>query len=168
MIITQTENLLLVKFTAGAMLDVLNGEQSLEYENMTFSFAKGWPINAYKNLFPYKISRFQKHPEEEEFEGVIIHKKDKIIIGDMGFKGGPDIHGIMEIGYSMAPDYQGKGYTTEMAKTFCDWGMQRENVEKIIATCSIYNHASIRVLEKIGMKKMYEELEKYYWELPIE
>lgn len=165
--ITQTENLLLVKFTSEAMLDVLNGNKFLVYENMTYDLAKGWPINAYKNLFPYKISRFQNHPEEEEFEGVIIHKKDRIIIGDMGFKGGPDENGVMEIGYSMVPQYQGKGYTTEMAKAFCDWGIQKECVKKIVATCSIYNHASIRVLEKLGMVKVNEELEKYYWELPV-
>ncbi|WP_088042921.1 GNAT family N-acetyltransferase [Bacillus sp. EAC] len=166
MVIVETKNLILLTFTANAMIDVLNGKSSFLHDKTSYGLGKGWPINAYKNLFPYKISRFQSHPEEEEYEGIIIHKKDQLVIGDMGFKGGPDKHGIMEIGYSILPQYQGNGYATEMGKAFCKWGMNKENVHKIIATCSIYNHASIRVLEKIGMKKLYEELEKYYWELP--
>ena len=161
--ITETKNLLLMTFSADAMLDVLNGNKTIEVDHKTYSFADSWPISAYKNLFPYKISRFQTHPEEEEYEGIIIHKKDQAIIGDMGFKGGPDEKGIMEIGYSVVPQYQGNGYATEMGKAFCDWGMKKENVSQIVATCSVYNHASIRVLEKIGMKKIKEEIEKYYW-----
>lgn len=163
MLITETKNLLLMKFSTDSMLSVLRGDNELEFENKIYRFASGWPIPVYKNLFPYKISRFQTHPNEEEYEGIIIHKKDQLIIGDMGFKGGPDENGIMEIGYSIAADYQGNGYATEMGKAFCKWGMQKKNVTKIIATCSIYNHASIRVLEKIGMKKVKEEIEKYYW-----
>jgi [ribosomal protein S5]-alanine N-acetyltransferase len=163
--ILETKNLLLITFTGEAMLAVLNGKKAINFGEISYGFAKDWPIAVYKNLFPYKISRFQTHPEEERYEGIIIHKKDQLIIGDMGFKGGPDENGIMEIGYSMVPQYQGKGYATEMGKAFCEWGMSRKNVTKIVAACSIYNYASIRVLEKIGMKKIKEEIEKYYWEL---
>ncbi|MFB7140972.1 GNAT family N-acetyltransferase [Gottfriedia sp. NPDC056225] len=166
MLITETKNLILMTFTADAMVSVLNGENELEIEKQNYRFASGWPIPVYKNLFPYKISRFQTHPKEEEYEGMIIHKRDKLIIGDMGFKGGPDENGVMEIGYSIAPNYQGEGYATEMGKAFCKWGLQKANVTKIIAICSVYNYASIRVLEKMGMRKLKEEIEKYYWYLP--
>lgn len=166
MLITETKNLILMTFTAEAMVSVLSGHKELELENQFYRFASGWPIPVYKNLFPYKISRFQTHPNEEEYEGVIIHKKDRLIIGDMGFKGGPDENGIMEISYSIAPNYQGKGYATEMGKAFCKWGLQKDHVTKIIAICSVYNYASIRVLEKIGLIKAKEEIEKYYWFLP--
>lgn len=165
MLITETKNLILITFTAEAMVSVLSGNKELEFENLFYRFANGWPILVYKNLFPYKISRFQTHPSEEKYEGIIIHKMDRLIIGDMGFKGGPDENGIMEIGYSIAPSYQGKGYATEMGRAFCNWGLQKENVTRITAICSIYNHASIRVLEKIGMIKEKEEIEKYYWTL---
>ncbi|MFD4703552.1 GNAT family N-acetyltransferase [Gottfriedia sp. NPDC058432] len=165
MLITETKNLLLMTFTADAMVSVLSGNKELEFENQFYTFANGWPILVYKNLFPYKISRFQTHPTEEKYEGIIIHKKDRVIIGDMGFKGGPDETGIMEISYSIAPRYQGKGYATEMGRAFCEWGMKQKHVTRITAICSIYNHASIRVLEKIGMIKVKEEIEKYYWML---
>lgn len=166
MLITETENLILITFTAEMMIEILNGKKFIEHQNKSYAIANGWPISAYKNLFPYKISRFQSHPVEESYEGIIIHKFDELVIGDMGFKGGPDERGVMEIGYSMVPEYQGRGYATEMGRAFCDWGYRNPSVKKITATCSIYNKASIRVLERIGMIKVKEEIEKYYWELP--
>lgn len=160
----QTENLLLLTFTAKAMLAVLSGETTLEIDGNNYRLAKQWPIDVYRNLFPYKISRFQNHPEEEQFEGVIILKSEQLIIGDMGFKGGPDQNGVMDIGYSIVPEYQGKGYATEMGIAMCEWGSKKNGVNKIAATCSIYNYPSIRVLEKIGMKQVKMDMEKYYWE----
>ncbi|MBP0723954.1 GNAT family N-acetyltransferase [Bacillus sp. RG28] len=161
----ETKNLLLVTFTASAMEKVLNGVQEIEINGIKYTFSKGWPIDVYKNLFEYKIHRFREHPNEEEFEGVLIHKQQNLIIGDMGFKGGPTEQGSLEIGYSIAPSFQGRGFATEMGKAAIKWGFKQNGVKKIEATCSIYNKASIRVLEKIGMKKWKTDMEKHYWEL---
>jgi len=162
----ETKNLLLLTFTAYAMEKVLSGVQELEINETKYAFAKGWPIDVYKNLFEYKIHRFREHPNEEEFEGIIINKKHNLIIGDMGFKGGPTEQGSMEIGYSIVPSFQGRGFATEMGQAAIEWGFNQNGVKKIEATCSIYNKASIRVLEKIGLKKWKTDMEKHYWELP--
>jgi RimJ/RimL family protein N-acetyltransferase len=161
----ETKNLLLLTFTASAMENVLKGVQELEINGVKYAFAKGWPLEVYKNLFEYKIQRFQKHPNEEEFEGIIIYKNENLIVGDMGFKGGPTEQGALEIGYSIVPSFQGRGFATEMGKAAVEWGIKQNGVKKIEATCSIYNKASKRVLEKIGLKKWKTDMEKHYWEL---
>ncbi|WP_342214697.1 GNAT family N-acetyltransferase [Peribacillus sp. TH27] len=95
--------------------------------------------------------------------GIIIHKEDNMIMGDMGFKGGPNKEDIIDIGYSIVPSYQGKGYATEMDKAMVGWGLSRLNVKKVIATCDTDNFASKRVLKKIGFHKTNTTEDKLYW-----
>ncbi len=128
-----------------------------------YSVAPEYPLEVYKQFFEYKIDRFRKFPSENDWEGVIIQKEDNIIMGDMGFKGGPDIEGNIDIGYSIVPSYQGKGYATEMGKAMVDWGLSQPSVKKVIATCDLDNYASIRVLEKIGFKVSNKTESKYHW-----
>ncbi|MCM2532488.1 hypothetical protein NDK43_08950 [Neobacillus pocheonensis] len=67
-----------------------------ELENITpYKVASEYPLDVYKQFFDYKIVRFHKYPEENEWEGIIIHKDDNTIMGDMGFKGGPNESGII-------------------------------------------------------------------------
>nr|WP_246050114.1 GNAT family N-acetyltransferase [Aquibacillus sediminis] len=81
----------------------------------------------------------------------------------MGFKGGPDENGEMDLGYSILPSYQGNGYATEMAIAMIEWGLKQPKVKRITASCSNENYASIRVLEKAGLKQIYNEANEIYW-----
>lgn len=158
----ETDRLRMITFTADMMKASLRGE--LE-EAAGYKVMPGYPMEAYKEFFPYKIERFRQYPRENEFEGVIIHKGDQMIIGDMGFKGGPDEEGSMDLGYSMMEAYQGKGYTTEMAKAAVVWGLQQPGVKRIIASCSETNLASVRVLEKVGFNRERTEDGEIYWSI---
>ena len=89
----------------------------------------------YAEILPWKAERLQENPESSRWSGLIIHKKDNTIIGDMGCKGGPDVNGIVEIGYSIVPDYQGNGYATEMVKGLVEWLLDQQNVTTIKAEC---------------------------------
>ena len=144
-----TERLQIITFTVEMMEAFLKGNNEIEIIT-PYRVAAEYPLEVYKQFFEYKIDRFQKFPFENEWEGIIIHKEDNMIMGDMGFKGGPNEEGIIDIGYSIVPSYQGKGYATEMGKAMVDWGLSQPNVKKVVATCNPDNIASIRVLEKIG------------------
>jgi len=54
--------------------------------------------------------------------------------------------------------YWGKGYATEIAKAIIKWGFDNLDIDKIVAIAVPENKASIRVMEKVGMKykKDYE------------
>ncbi len=60
-----------------------------------------------------------------------------------------------EIGYAVAPDLWGKGYATEAAKKFLQYGFDELNLEKIVAVALPENAASRRVMEKLGMRFDY-------------
>ncbi|QGQ44978.1 GNAT family N-acetyltransferase [Metabacillus sediminilitoris] len=157
-----TERLKIITFTVEMMEALLKGHDELR-KLIPYCIAPEWPLEEYKQLFLYKINRFHNFPHENEWEGIIIHKSDNCIIGDMGFKGGPNEKGIIDIGYSIVPRYRGKGYATEMGKAMVEWGLSQPGVNKAIATCNSDNFASIRVLEKIGFHITKKSADKLYW-----
>lgn len=92
-------------------------------------------------------------------------KADNNIIGDLGFKGAPDDKGSVEIGYGLLEEYRGKGYVTEAVAALVDWAWKQNGIHKIKAETLVDNRESIRVLEKIGVRKVAESEEMVYWEL---
>ncbi|MFZ3579936.1 GNAT family N-acetyltransferase [Virgibacillus sp. DJP39] len=98
----KTDRLTLVTFTIEMMKATLIDNNQLE-KVTNFNVPIEYPVAVYKNLLPYKIERFSHYPEENEWEGIIIHTEDNTIIGDMGFKGGPGKNGEMDLGYSILP-----------------------------------------------------------------
>lgn len=160
--IIETERLKMITLTADMMEAVLKGSGELE-KLIPYAVASDWPLDVYKQLFSYKMNKFRKDPLENEWEGAIILKGESRIIGDMGFKGGPDWEGAINLGYSIVPSYQRRGYATEMGKAMVKWGLEQPGVKTIVATCYPTNLASVRVLEKIGLKQVERREDKLYW-----
>jgi len=57
----------------------------------------------------------------------------------------------IEVGYRLMPDCWGKGYASEIAQAFINWGFEKYDLEKIVACCNPNNIASSSVLKKCGM-----------------
>lgn len=86
----------------------------------------------------------------------IVHKIDNLMIGMCGFAAPPDSDGVVEIGYGIAPSYQGKGYASEAAQALVDFASRDPRVRMIRAHTLMQTSASSRVLEKCGFKKTGE------------
>jgi ribosomal-protein-alanine N-acetyltransferase len=56
-----------------------------------------------------------------------------------------------EIGYSLHPDWWGRGVGTQLARQLIRFGFERLDLHRIYATCDPRNLASARVLAKAGM-----------------
>ena len=61
-----------------------------------------------------------------------------------------------DIGWRLAPEYWGQGLATEGAKRCLQHGFENHHLNKIHATAPVVNQPSIRVMEKIGMRKDLE------------
>ena len=64
-------------------------------------------------------------------------------------------NGEIEVGYAIAREFWGKGYASESAEAFLEYGFNQLNLEKIVAVARPENTASRRVMEKIGMSFDY-------------
>jgi RimJ/RimL family protein N-acetyltransferase len=58
-----------------------------------------------------------------------------------------------EIGWSVHPDFQGRGFGTEGAAEMVRLGFEELGLHRIAAECDPRNVASIRVMEKLGMRR---------------
>jgi ribosomal-protein-alanine N-acetyltransferase len=57
-----------------------------------------------------------------------------------------------EISYELLPDFWGKGYGTEIMKKVLNFGFKDLQFDELYAETQMKNAASVRLLEKIGMK----------------
>ena len=65
--------------------------------------------------------------------------------------------GIIDLGYRLLKAAWGKGYATEAAQYTLIYGLKNLKIETITGMAHIENIASIRVLEKIGMRHSGDE-----------
>jgi RimJ/RimL family protein N-acetyltransferase len=77
----------------------------------------------------------------------------KKFIGLLGFKLGSKKYNKAEVYYKLNVDYWGKGYATEALNLVLDFGFYNLKLHRIVAGCAIENIGSIKVLEKVGMKR---------------
>lgn len=58
-----------------------------------------------------------------------------------------------EIGYTLRPDMQGKGYATEAVNVLVDLGFNTLNLHRISARCDVRNDGSWQLMERLGMRR---------------
>ena len=56
----------------------------------------------------------------------------------------------VDLGYAFLPAGRGAGYATEAASAVVDYARERFGIRRLAAIVSPANHASIRVLERLG------------------
>jgi len=67
-----------------------------------------------------------------------------------------------EIGWSFHPDVQGRGLATEGARELLRTGFETMGLHRIVAGADPRNGASLRVMEKLGMRREAELVEMAY------
>lgn len=72
-----------------------------------------------------------------------------ILVASGGFLG-MSVEGTVEIGYSVLPQFQAKGYATEMVSALVHWVLAQPEVQRVVAEANAENKASLRVLAKVG------------------
>ena len=75
---------------------------------------------------------------------------DDVLIGTIGAYDYED--GRIEVGFTVAGNWRGRGYATEALKTVLEYLTQNENIPCVTAWCAAENIGSSRVLEKSGMQ----------------
>ncbi|MFD3449879.1 GNAT family N-acetyltransferase [Microbacteriaceae bacterium 4G12] len=125
--------------------------------------AQAQEYEAGDHVFMY-LEKLRKNPDLLGW-GVwyVVERATNKVVGDMGFKGKLDEDRTVEVGYGILSFAQGKGYATESVQTLIEWALLDECVDTIVAECLETNAPSIRVLEKVGMKRIDEQNGMIYW-----
>ena len=93
-------------------------------------------------------------PERNQKENLpagygIVVKGTNNVIGSVDFNHRHE-DDVLEIGYTLHPDYWGRGYVPEAARALIDLAFKELNLHKIELVCFGYNVQSQRVAEKLG------------------
>jgi RimJ/RimL family protein N-acetyltransferase len=67
-----------------------------------------------------------------------------------------------EIGWSIHPDVQGRGLATEGAREMLRLGFDELGLHRIVADCDPRNLASLRVMERLGMRREAQFVENEF------
>ncbi|MBE9914301.1 GNAT family N-acetyltransferase [Paenibacillus donghaensis] len=68
---------------------------------------------------------------------------------------------IVEIGFTLAPEYQGQGYATEAVRMLLHYLFDSLSKHKVIAFTDVRNRKSAAVLERVGMRREGHLLQNY-------
>lgn len=79
----------------------------------------------------------------------VARDEPRTVIGNGGFKGAP-ADGTVEIGYSMLPAFQRRGFASEAVDALVRWAFADERVVRIVAETFAELEPSLGVLRKTG------------------
>lgn len=80
----------------------------------------------------------------------VILKETDTCIGLVGVAPKHELGGEIEVLFSIADEYQNKGYITEAASTLIAWVFEYGKTECIVAIVKLDNIASNKVIQKLG------------------
>lgn len=75
---------------------------------------------------------------------------DGQVVGDCGWRGGPDTAGAVVLGYGLAPAFRRQGIGTEAVALLCAWAERRPGVQQLVADVHLGNEPSRRLLRRLG------------------
>ncbi len=75
------------------------------------------------------------------------------LIGHLGLRLLPEFQDRTELLYALSPEAQGKGYAVEGAATALSFGFDTLHLPTIIALALPQNAASLKVMDRVGMKR---------------
>ncbi len=101
--------------------------------------------------------RLQRLIDQQDAAGfsiwAVVERSELALIGYCGLVPyayrGPDI----EIAYGLRVPFWGKGYATEAARAWIAHGFDELGLDRIVGVAHPDNEGSLRVLEKIGMRR---------------
>ena len=91
----------------------------------------------------------------------IVLREERRMIGFVNFHGPPGVNDVaapdaVELGWSVFPHHQRRGYATETALALMDWAAQVHGITHFISATTPANAASLRVHEKLAFRRTGE------------
>lgn len=102
--------------------------------------------------YRYSYDKLRNNPDEIQWWlYLFIHPADRALAGMGGYKGPPDEHGMVEIGYQIYEPYRNRGLVTEAAIGLINRAFEHPDVMIVQGHTLAEENASVRVLKKCGM-----------------
>ena len=113
---------------------------------------QAWGPNSAAETRAFVVSAVHAASDRPQTRHVLTIVIGDLVVGlvEMTVHGVPA--GVAEFGYAVHPDYWGQGIATAAARLALDHAFSALKMLRVQATCDPANVASVRVLEKLGMR----------------
>lgn len=142
----ETDRLILINYTLEMIQATIGRTEALERAS-GYQVSPDWPGIDFFFYLPYVLENVKKDDRMIKWTRLVVLKQENKIIGEIGGQGNPDETGEIELGYSIVPEYQNKGYMSEALSEMIAWLAEQPNIIRIFARCYEQNEASIQVLK---------------------
>lgn len=92
----------------------------------------------------------QREAPRTRFELAVVERDTQRLIGACDLS--RIERGVFDLGYMLGAAHWGRGYATEIARSLAEAAFLELRAARVISTVDVNNRASIRVLEKLGMR----------------
>ena len=113
---------------------------------------QGWQPESVADAEEF-ISKYNKMESGGWMQLAIRLKENSKLIGDCGMHFMDDQFKQIEIGFSLSPAFQGKGYATEAVACLLEYIFTKMKTHRVYGSCDPDNLSSIKLMERIGMRK---------------
>jgi len=156
----QTPRLRLVPASADHIQAELDGHEAFA-SFLGVAVPESWPPGEYDEAAQrYALRRLRADGDAGTgwFGWYAIRPRDErvseMVVAIAGFYGLPSAEGVIEIGYSVCPEWRGNGYATEAVRALTEHAFAQAGVKRILAHAYVENPASVRVLERCGYTRL--------------
>lgn len=146
--IMTTSNIRLVKFELSHFPPILQNNHQALGKLLGAEANEGW--THFPEAMPFFEKTIAENPSTQWVSYFIVTQDSPTLIGTCGYKGEPTDEGMIEIGYEIRDDFQGKGLATEAAKLLTDNALSADPVKFVQAHTIALDNASTAVLKKLG------------------
>jgi len=98
-----------------------------------------------------------------KYQLAIVLQTTHVLIGTCGIRMATVHAQEAELGYELHPEYWGHGYATEATRTMLAFAFQTLRLQRVWAQCLAENTASVRVLERLGMRQELCPQQQHTW-----
>jgi RimJ/RimL family protein N-acetyltransferase len=115
----------------------------------------GWSDYRIEQAVEFVKQQIAAEPGEADawFQIAVELKESGVLIGDLAIHTLREDTAQVEIGYTIRPEYQNKGYAREAVKSLLEFIFGVMNCRRVIAVTDVRNADSIRLLDALGLRR---------------
>lgn len=112
-------------------------------------------------LWEIRLGDIRRNPEAADWiAAAVIAEPDGVVVGHGGFHGPPDRDGVVEVAYTVAPEYRLRGYAKAMLAQLLARADGDPRITAVRASIRPDNIGSKKVIAGFGFRKIGEQWDR--------
>jgi len=109
-------------------------------------------------LWRIRVEQIANDPASAEWVArAVVDVATDVVVGHAGFHGPPDDAGLVEVAYTVLPEFRGRRYAVAALAELLRWAAAATEVRTVRASISPENAASLAVVRRFGFQPVGEQ-----------